>query len=194
MNINTNINMYKSIRNITLLMIGSVVAFVVFSLSMSVHASAATLTWTGANAVKNTAHADNWAPAQVPTNDDVLIFNVSPGNGIVGQDFDIDNGLPNLAIGGISVIGSGGTFELTGSPVTLSGTLNSPTGAMKLYLNMHLGGDLIVVGQQTFGDIGAGSLTGINMNGHTLTFNGSSTNVTFAKKFLAGNGLSLIHI
>src|SRR4051812_16423137 len=132
-------------------------------------ASAADVTWSGANANNSLwSTATNWAGATAPVAHDSLVFDgfarLTPNNDFAaGTAFD-----------GISFAPNAGAFTLVGNQFTLSGNINDDTPILSETINLPLtlnGNRLVGVTDNAFLTIG-GIISGTGF-GITKTGNGT---------------------
>ena len=124
----------------------------VFSLNIAptVHAAGANCTWTGATSL-NFNTASNWSNCNsgVPTTGDNLVFDLSS----LSSSPTLNNNIVSLSVANVTFQGTssnGYYFTLSGNPLTLTGNVSAPQGAV-INNNIVLAGSPTLTGPATSG-------------------------------------------
>lgn len=145
--------------------------------------AAATVTWDGGGADNNFSTAANWSADAVPSSGDSLIFPDSAP----ADSLEIVNDM-TLSIAGINFTGSSQSFEITGSPLTLTGGITSDSDS-HLYVSLTLGASITIASNSAFfriGEYGQGHT--VNMSIYDLIFDTAPGENVLGSSDISGSG------
>ena len=118
-------------------------------------------TWTGGGTDAKWETAENWAESKAPANGDVLVFPSA-------TNMNARNGVPNIALNGITINADAGGYQLNGKPIKLKGDItdnSKEAQSINLYITLMKSVTISTSGDLSLGGVIRGEKFGVTKAG-----------------------------
>jgi autotransporter-associated beta strand protein len=127
-------------------------------------------TWTGGGTDAKWETAENWAESKAPANGDILVFPSA-------TNMNARNGVPNIALNGITINADAGGYQINGKPIKLKGDITDNSKepqSINLYITLMKSLTISTSGDLSLGGVIRGEKFGVTKTGDgQLTLTGA---------------------